>query len=92
MKLFVYYKFLPDEHPELKMHVQQMQLRLQTQFPQLSAQVMRRPLPDELGQVTWMEIYDLGLSDFAVFKFELERAAEQEKLLQPRRTEQFVDC
>ena len=75
MKLFVYYKFLPDEHPELKMHVQQMQLRLQTQFPQLSAQVMRRPLPDELGQVTWMEIYDLGLSDFAVFKFELERAA-----------------
>jgi hypothetical protein len=39
-----------------------------------------------------MEIYDLGLSDFAVFKFELERAAEQEKLPQPRRTEQFVDC
>jgi hypothetical protein len=92
MKLFVYYKFLPDEYPELKMHVQQMQMRLRTQFAQLSAQVMRRPSPDELGQVTWMEIYDLGLSDFSVFKLELERAAEQEKLPQPRRTEQFVDC
>jgi hypothetical protein len=92
MKLFVYYKFLPDEYPELKMHVQQMQMRLQKQFPQLSAQVMKRPAPDELGQVTWMEIYDLGSNDFSVFKLELERAAEQEKLPQPRRTEQFVDC
>jgi hypothetical protein len=92
MKLFVYYKFLPDAYPELKMHVQQMQMRLQKQFLQLGAQVMKRPSPDELGQVTWMEIYDLGLSDFSVFKLELERAAEQEKLPQPRRTEQFVDC
>ena len=92
MKLFVYYKFFPNQYPELKTHVQQMQMRLQTQFPQLSAQVMRRPSPDELGQVTWMEIYDFGLSDFSVFKLELERAAEQEKLPQPRRTEQFVDC
>jgi len=92
MKLFVYYKFLPDEYPELKMRVQHMQMRMQTQFVQLGAQVMKRPSPDELGQVTWMEIYDLGSNDFAVFKFELERAAEQEKLPQPRRTEQFVDC
>jgi hypothetical protein len=92
MKLFVYYKFLPDGYPELKMQVQQMQMRLQKQFLHLSAQVMKRPSPDELGQVTWMEIYDLGLSDFSVFKLELERAAEQEKLPQPRRTEQFVDC
>jgi hypothetical protein len=53
---------------------------------------MRRPSPDELGQVTWMEIYDLGLSDFSVFKLELERAAEQEKLPQPRRTEVFINC
>jgi hypothetical protein len=92
MKLFVYYKFLPDKYPELKMHVQQMQMRLQTQFPQLSAQVMKRPSPDELGQVTWMEIYDLGLSDFSVFMLELERAAAQEKLPNPRRTELFVNC
>jgi len=92
MKLFVYYKFLPKQYPELKTLVQKVQVRLQTQFPQLSAQVMKRPTPDELGQVTWMEIYDLGSSDLSVFKLELDRAAEQEKLPQPRRTEQFVDC
>jgi len=92
MKLFVYYKFLPDEYPELKMHVQQMQMRLQTQFPQLSSQVMRRPTPDELGQVTWMEIYDLGSGDLSAFTLELNRAAAQEKLPQPRRTEHFVNC
>ena len=92
MKLFVYYKFLPDEYPELKMRVQQMQMRLQTQFAQLSAQVMKRPSPDELGQVTWMEIYDLGSNDVSIFKLDLDRAAEQEKLPQPRRTEQFVGC
>jgi hypothetical protein len=69
-----------------------MHLRLNKQFSQLSAQVMKRPAPDELGQVTWMEIYDLGSSDVSVFKLELDRAAEQEKLPHPRRTEQFVDC
>lgn len=92
MKLFVYYKFMPNEHPELKTLVQQMQMRLQSQFPQLSAQVMKRPSSDELGQVTWMEIYDLGSSDFYAFKRELDRAAEQEKLPHPRRTEQFIEC
>lgn len=92
MKLFVYYKFLPDAYPELKIHVQQMQMRLQKQFLQLGAQVMKRPSPDELGQVTWMEIYELGSNDFSVFKLELERAAEQEKLPQPRRTEVFINC
>jgi len=92
MKLFVYYKFLPDAYPELKMHVQQMQMRLQKQFLQLGAQVMKRPSPDELGQVTWMEIYELVSNDFSVFKLELERAAEQEKLPQPRRTEVFINC
>lgn len=92
MKLFVYYKFLPNQYPELKTLVQQMQMRLQKQFSQLSAQVMKRPTPDELGQVTWMEIYDLGSSDLSVFKLELDRAAAQEKLPQPRRTEHFVNC
>ena len=92
MKLFVYYKFLPDEYPELKTQVQRLQALLQTQFPQLSAQVMKRPTPDELGQVTWMEIYDLGSSDLSVFKLELDRAAEQEKLPHPRRTEVFINC
>ena len=74
------------------MHVQHMQMRMQTQFPQLSAQVMKRPTPDELGQVTWMEIYELGSSDLSVFKLELDRAAAQEKLPNPRRTELFVNC
>lgn len=74
------------------MHVQQMQRRMQTKFAQLGAQVMKRPSPDELGQVTWMEIYDLGSNDVSIFKLELDRAAEQEKLPQPRRTEQFEGC
>ena len=87
-----YFKFLPNQYPELKTLVQQMQMRLQKQFSQLSAQVMKRPTPDELGQVTWMEIYDLGSSDLSVFKLELDRAAAQEKLPQPRRTEHFVNC
>ena len=92
MKLFVYYKFLPDAYPELKTYVLQMQVQLQKQFPQLKAQVMKRPTPDELGQVTWMEIYDLGAGDFSLFKLELERTGEQEKLPHPRRTEQFINC
>ena len=39
-----------------------------------------------------MEIYELGSSDLSVFKLELERAAAQEKLPNPRRTELFVNC
>ena len=75
MKLFVYYKFLPDEYPELKMHVQHMQMRMQTQFAQLGAQVMKRPSPDELGQVTWMEIYE-GVGDIDAFEQCLAAAAQ----------------
>jgi hypothetical protein len=53
---------------------------------------MKRPNPDELGQVTWMEIYELGATDPDTFKLELDRMAVEEKLPQPRRSEQFVYC
>ena len=92
MKLFVYYKFLPLEHPDIKTRVQRMQMQLQHTFSTLHAQVMRRPKPDELGQVTWMEIYDLSSINFDEFSVELERAANAAKLPQPRRTEQFMNC
>ena len=92
MKLFVYYKFLPLEHPDIKTRVQHMQMQLQHTFSTLHAQVMRRPKPDELGQVTWMEIYDVSLADFDEFSIELERVAKEAKLPHPRRNEQFVSC
>ena len=53
---------------------------------------LARRQEDAPGQVTWMEIYELGSSDLSVFKLELDRAAAQEKLPNPRRTELFVNC
>lgn len=92
MKLFVYYKFLPLEHPQVKMRVEQMQAKLQHRFVALHPQLMMRPKPDEHGQVTWMEIYDLSLADFDKFKDALALASQEAELPQPRRTEQFVNC
>ena len=92
MKLFVYYKFFPYEQPDIKARVEQMQADLQNIFQTVQPQVMRRPKPDELGQVTWMEVYDLSLIDVDTFKVELELAAYAAKLPQPRRSEQFINC
>jgi hypothetical protein len=92
MKLFVYYKFLPLEQPDIKTRVLDMQVQLQHIFTTLRAQLMKRPEPDELGQVTWMEIYDLTSIDFEKFTLELARAAHAAKLPKPRRTEQFISC
>ena len=92
MKLFVYYKFFLHEQPDINARVEQMQANLQKIFQTVQPQVMRRPKPDELGQVTWMEIYDLSLIDFDTFKNELDLAAHAAKLPQPRRSEQFINC
>jgi hypothetical protein len=92
MKLFVYYKFLPLEQPDIKARVEGMQVKLQNTFTALNAQLLRRPKPDELGQVTWMEIYDVSLADFDAFSTELERVAKEAKLPCPRRNEQFINC
>jgi hypothetical protein len=92
MKLFVYYKFLPPEHPHVKTRVEQMQAKLQHRFVALDPQLMRRPKPDDQGQVTWMEIYNLSLVDFDEFKTALDIASQAAELPQPRRNEQFVNC
>lgn len=92
MQLFIYYKFMPPDQPELKARIESMHAQLQRKFPSLVCKVMKRPNPDELGQVTWMEIYELGASDPDAFKLELDRKAVAEKLPQPRRSEQFVHC
>ena len=92
MKLFVYYKFLPLEHPHVKTRVEQMHAKLQLRFVGLDPQLMMRPKPDEHGQVTWMEIYDLLSVDFDDFKIALDLASQEAGLPQPRRTEQFVNC
>jgi len=92
MKLFVYYKFFLHEQPDIKARVEQMQANLHNIFQTVQPQVMRRPKPDELGQVTWMEIYDLSLIDVDTFKIELDLAARAANLPQPRRNEQFINC
>jgi hypothetical protein len=92
MKLFVYYKFLPLEQPDMKARVENMQATLQKMFVALDPQVLMRPKADELGQVTWMEIYDLSSRDVDEFKVALDSAAEAAKLPQPRRIEQFINC
>jgi hypothetical protein len=92
MKLFVYYKFLPLEQPDLKARVEDMQVKLQKTFTGLNAQLLKRPKPDELGQVTWMEIYNVSAVSFDEFKAALEQAAHQAKLPHPRRNEQFINC
>ena len=92
MQLFIYYKFMPPDQPDLKARIESMHAQLQKKFPSLVCKVMRRPNPDELGQVTWMEIYELGAIDPDTFKLELDRTAVEDNLPPPRRSEQFVHC
>lgn len=90
MKLFVYYKLIAAEHPNLQIKIQMMQMELKSQFPAMTGDLLKRPDPDESGRETWMEIYDLSDTDINLFRTELDLLAINAELPQPRRNEVFI--
>ena len=90
MNLFVYYKLIASEHPNLHIKIQMMQMELKSHFSTLTSDLLKRPDPDESGRETWMEIYNLTDIDINLFRTELDLLAINAELPQPRRNEVFI--
>ena len=90
MNLFVYYKLIESEYPNLRIKVQLMQSDLQYKYPSVSTQLMKRPEADQAGHATWMEMYDLSEVDISIFRAELDQLALAAGLPQPRKNEIFI--
>jgi hypothetical protein len=90
MILYVYFKFVPSDLPEVAKLIGDMQRKLATQFPNLSYRLMKRPEQDDQGRETWMEAYELYDGDESLFKEILNDLVQQNNLPQPRFNEIFI--
>ena len=90
MNLFVYYKFLVDQSPDVYSLVKDIQRQLVAEFPKLICDLLKRPNPDESGRETWMEVYTLDDKMLPEFQSRLNQLALELGLPQPRLNELFV--
>lgn len=64
MHIYVYYKLIPDEYPNLIDRIRTMQARIASHFALHDMQCLKRPQADEQGRQTWMEVYHLDLNEY----------------------------
>ena len=90
MRLFVYYKFLPEEFPDLEREVRALQEAIVQALPGVKTGLLRRPDVNDKAQETWMETYELNASDLESLRTELQRLVRQHRIPQSRAYEVFV--
>jgi hypothetical protein len=90
MNLYVYFKFVVSEYPLALQCIREMHDQLALEFPGLVCDLLKRPLPDQDGKETWMEIYHGVATEKSEFRERLEELALKNDLPRPRRNEVFI--
>ena len=90
MNLYVYFKFIVIDHPLVSKHIREMHDQLAREFPGLVCEFLKRPLPDQDGKETWMEVYRGAVTEKSEFNERLAELALKNQLPQPRRYEVFI--
>jgi hypothetical protein len=90
MNLYVYFKFVVGDHPQVLRRIGDMQDQLALEFPGLVCELLKRPLPDQDGKETWMEVYRGVAADSLHFIERLSQLALKNALPHPRRNEVFI--
>lgn len=90
MKLFVYYKFLPADYDNLLGAIRALQDKVRLEFPSVDCALLRRPEPNDKGEQTWMECYDMDAANLDVFRPFLEALVQEQPIPQARFYEVFV--
>lgn len=91
MHLFIYYKFLPSEHPDLESSAKQLLAQVQVAVPGVKVQLLKRPDVNDRGEHTWMEAYECESERFEALQAEVHRLAGELALPKGRRVEVFVE-
>lgn len=73
MHLFIYYKFKPEDYPNVARDAKRLITAIEESVPGVRARLLKRPEVSSTGEHTWMEAYEF--------------AAEQKDLLQSRLAE-----
>jgi hypothetical protein len=90
MNLYVYFKFVVGDHPLVLQRIGDMQDQLVLEFPGLVCELLKRPLTDQDGKETWMEVYRGAVTEKLEFNERLAELALKSELPQPRRNEVFI--
>lgn len=90
MHLFVYYKFVPSDYPNIESVARQLLAQVQEAVPSVKAQLLRRPDVNDKGEHTWMETYECEAACFEGLKAAVEQLASQLPLPTARRVEVFL--
>jgi hypothetical protein len=92
-ELFIYYRVRSADAQSAHAAVEQLHAHLRSQYPRLSARLLRRPAEENELQ-TWMETYasEDGISDAMQLDIETQARALLPLLAGPRHTEVFVPC
>lgn len=90
MTLYVYFKLIVAEHPNLFAIIRGMQNQLSIEYPGLKTRLLKRPNADEEGRETWMEVYDINPAVQSQFMGRISELAVAGKLPHPRRNEFFI--
>jgi hypothetical protein len=90
MIVYVYFKFIVSDFPEVVSDLKRIQSQLMTEYTGLTCNLLKRPHPDEEGRETWMEVYDIGETDYSHFSSRLSELVSLGVLPHPRRNETFI--
>lgn len=90
MNLYVYFKFIVADHPLVSKRIREMHDQLALEFSGLVCELLKRPLPDQDGKETWMEIYRGAVTEKPEFNKRLAELALKNELPQPRKNEVFI--
>ena len=90
MSLYIYFKFIVSDHLLVLKHIRDMHDQLALEFPGLSCELLKRPLPDQDGKETWMEVYRGVATKTSEFNERLAELVLKNDLPQPRRNEVFI--
>ena len=90
MNLYIYFKLITADYPLASRRIREMHDQLTLEFPGLVCELLKRPLVDQDGKETWMEVYRGEATEKPEFSERLEELVLKNGLPQPRRNEVFV--
>lgn len=91
MHLFVYYKFIPADYPNLQNDINHLQVNVSNQFSGLQYKLLKRPHLDDQGRETWMEQYDFSDEIFDQLMIKLNEEIAKIASTPHRANEVFID-
>ncbi|MCD8536990.1 MAG: DUF4936 family protein [Burkholderiaceae bacterium] len=91
MHLFVYYKFKPEDYPDVALDAKRLIAAVEKSVPGVRASLLKRPEVGSTGEHTWMETYEFGAGHKPLLELRLTELVGDSGLPRQRHLEWFVE-